>query len=80
MAFFTIMFSGDDCEPYVYREILKKSPAYLIEKFERYILSNSPDHNWGIHPGTRHSFFDAYCKQWKIGIEPNDKQDYKDNS
>lgn len=74
MAFFTVMFSGDDCEPYVYREVLKKSPAYLIEKFDKYILSNKPEHNWGLNPAARHSFFDAYCKQWKISTNDDESQ------
>lgn len=44
---------------------MKFSPDYLIEKFERYVLSSRPEFEWGMHPNLRSDVFDVYCKKWE---------------
>lgn len=61
LAFLGIMFA-ENTE--VYKEIMRKSPSYLIKKFERYILSQRDEHEWGLHPSLRRTYFNSYCRKW----------------
>ncbi len=63
LAFLAIVFGEDG---FFESSIMKFPPDYLIEKFERYILSSRYEASWGIHPALRHQTLDKYCKQWKI--------------
>lgn len=51
--------------------IMDFSPAYLIEKFDRYILGTQYEASWGIHPALRHRTLDQYCVKWKIPTGDN---------
>lgn len=63
MAFLSIIFSEDfDLAP----ALIKMGPDYLIEKFERYVLSDRPESEWGLHPSLRIDFFDKYCEKYRL--------------
>ncbi len=68
-AFLSIVF-GDDLE--LSSKILKITPDYLIEKFERYVLSNRYEADWGLHPSLRQGIFDRYCIKHKLEITSYD--------
>ncbi len=58
MAFLSIIFG----ESNIWNEtIMNFTPDYLIEKFERYVLSTSPESDWGLHPSLRRNIFEPYC-------------------
>lgn len=40
------------------KELMRLSPEYLIEKFNRYILSGRSEHEWGL-------LFDMYLFKWE---------------
>lgn len=62
-TFLCILFGEDErC----FEKIMDFSPKYLIEKFERYILSPIPESNWGMHPSLRTNVFDVYCKKYNL--------------
>lgn len=42
------------------------SPEYLIEKYERYIESEIPEYEWGMHPNLKTYIFDEYCAKWNL--------------
>lgn len=63
IAFLSILF-GDS--KLWHDEIMKFNPEYLIEKFNRYILSTRNESNWGLHPSLRKSVFESYCIKHKI--------------
>ncbi len=69
ISFLFIIFSETiiDTNDMLNLAILNIPPDYLIEKFERYILSNRVEHPWGIHPTLRHQLFNRYCKKWGNG-------------
>ena len=64
-AFLSILF-GDQRE--LIMPIMEMTPAYIIEKFERYVLSTIPESDWGLHPELRRKVFDRYCEKWKLPI------------
>lgn len=64
-CFLAIVF-GEDLN--LSEKIMKMTPEYLIEKFERYILSPIPESDWGLHPTLRSGVFDIYCKKYKLKI------------
>jgi len=70
LSFLAIMFGEDDTW---YKNIMNKHPDYLIEKFERYCLSDRSEWQWGMHPSLKRSFFDAYCEKYKLGYGWNDE-------
>jgi|FreactTroBogLake_1042271.scaffolds.fasta_scaffold37711_1 hypothetical protein len=71
LAFISIIFGED---PYCYGKIFELHPDYLIEKYDRYILSNHPEGDWGIHPILQNSVIKPYFKLYKESIfnEQND--------
>jgi hypothetical protein len=46
--------------------IMNVHPDYLIEKFERYIMSLESKDERGLHPSLRQNVFDRYCDKYKI--------------
>lgn len=65
IAFLAILFGKSKLW---HQEIMHYSPDYLIEKFDRYILSTRDESNWGLHPLLRRSVLEPYCKKHKIPI------------
>lgn len=66
MCFLSIIFGEDDCFSNV---ILKKSPDYLIEKFERYVESTRVEYPWGMHPYLRDRCFQRYVDEWHLELD-----------
>lgn len=64
-CFLAILF-GDDLN--LSEKIMRMTPEYLIEKFERYVLWPMPASDWGLHPSLRSGIFDKYCKKYKLKI------------
>ncbi len=64
-AFLSIMF-GDDWE--AMKILMNKPPNYIIEKFERYVLSTRPESDWGLHLGLRNTVFNRYCEKYDLPI------------
>ena len=66
IAFLSIIFG----ETKVWHEyIMNMPPDYLIEKFNRYILSTRDEHSWGLHPSLRICVFNRYCEKWHLPTE-----------
>ncbi len=65
-AFLSILF-GEDL--YLSNHLMEFDPRYLIEKWERYVLSIREEHPWGLHPNLRHNFFDRYFEKHKDAIK-----------
>ena len=65
LAFLSILF-GEEYD--LSTAIMKMNPDYLIEKFERYCLSDRPESDWGLHPSLRRVFFNKYCDKYDIEI------------
>lgn len=66
IAFLSILFGNSTLWN---EEIMKFSPEYLIEKFNRYIISTRPESDWGLHPSLRRMVFDRYCEKHNISHE-----------
>lgn len=64
LSFLAILFGEDDIW---WTVIMEKHPDYLIEKFERYILSDRSEWQWGMHPSLKRSVFDQYCQKYELG-------------
>jgi hypothetical protein len=64
-AFLAIVF-GEDLE--LAEEIMEMRPEYLIEKFDRYVLSDQYQADWGLHPSLRKGIFNRYCIKHKLNI------------
>lgn len=61
LAFLAIIF-GEDAD--LARKIMNFSPDYLLEKYERYIDSTAPEHEYGLHPLLRNRLFEPYLIKW----------------
>lgn len=69
IAFLSIIFSEDEL---ILSSLFKKSPDYLLEKYERYLNSNKDESLRGMHPALRKQIFNKYCEKWNIKIEINE--------
>lgn len=63
IAFLAIMVGEEASEV-----IMALNPKYVIEKFNRYILSENPEYEWGMHPNLKAFVFDRYMKKWGINL------------
>lgn len=71
MAFLSILFDEQEC----LESIMKFTPEYIIEKFERYVESSRIEYPWGMHPSLRNCVFKRYVDKWELelsGLEPVD--------
>jgi len=66
MAFLSILF-GEDL--ILSNTLMNTHPNYLIEKWERYVESNSEEHPWGLHPALRKNYFNRYFDKWKEQVK-----------
>lgn len=66
IAFLSIIFGESEVWE---KEIMNKQPEYLMEKFERYILSKRDQHSWGLNPSLRNRIFNRYCKKHGLSTE-----------
>lgn len=66
IAFLSILFG--ESKTWV-DEIMKFKPDYLIEKFNRYIISTRHESEWGLHPSLRINVFEKYCTSHNISCK-----------
>lgn len=64
-AFFAIMFGEDYA---AWDTVMELNPNYIIEKFERYVLSMRIEYPWGLHPSLRNHRFHDYVEKWKLEL------------
>lgn len=73
VAFFAIMFGEDNAIwNEIWNQIMKIDPNYIIEKFQRYVLSERVEYPWGMHPSLRKQRFDAYTKKWGLELKEDE--------
>lgn len=63
LAFLCILF-GEDND--VWQRAMNLSPEYIIEKFERYVLSSQSESGLGMHPLLRDNVFNQYSEKWSL--------------
>lgn len=69
VAFLSLLFGESrDCLD----ALFKMSPPYLVEKFDRYILSGCSESEWGLHTSLRRLVFEPYCDNWRLNYEENE--------
>lgn len=66
IAFLAILFGESKTW---HEEIMQFTPEYLIEKFERYIVSTKHESDWGLHKSLRVCVFEPYCKKHNIPFD-----------
>jgi hypothetical protein len=66
IAFFAIMFAEDSD---AWEAVMELNPNYIIEKFERYVLSMKVEYPWGMHPSLRSHRFHAYVDKWELDLK-----------
>jgi hypothetical protein len=65
VAFLSILF-GEDRE--AFGRVMDLPPDYIIEKFERYVLSQCTEYAWGMHPSLRNGTFQKYVDKWELEL------------
>ena len=65
IAFLAILFGEDNN---AWEAVMDFNPNYIIEKFERYVLSCRIEHPWGLHPALRMKRFHNYLDKWKLEL------------
>lgn len=65
LAFLAIL--GDE-DVYFHDAVMRLSPDYIIEKFERYVESTRVEYPWGIHPVLKQEVFQRYVDKWKLEL------------
>jgi hypothetical protein len=66
IAFLTILFGKDNA---VFEKLMDFSPDYIIEKFDRYVLSMRVEYPWGMHPSLKNRRFNLYTNKWRIELK-----------
>lgn len=69
IAFFAIMF-GEDSP--AWNAVMELNPNYIIEKFERYVLTQNAQYPWGMHPSLRRRVFHRYVDKWELDLQENE--------
>ncbi len=71
---FLAILSGEERSVF-YDKVMEMQPDYILEKFERYILSLQNESDWGLHPMLRRSTLNRYCDKWNIprSSDPDDE-------
>lgn len=69
VAFLSLLF-GEDSE--VWDKVMEFNPNYIIEKFNRYILSARVEYPWGIHPSLRNRRFNRYVDKWELVLKDDE--------
>ncbi len=70
IAFLSIMFGENRSS---FNEIMNFNPEYIIEKFERYVLSSHVEYPWGLHPSLRNHIFQRYVDKWQLELKEEEK-------
>lgn len=66
VAFLSLLF-GEDSDSW--NTIMSFDPNYIIEKFERYILSTRTEYPWGLHASLRNNKFQKYVDKWGLELK-----------
>lgn len=66
VAFLSLLF-GEDSE--AWNTVMEFNPNYIIEKFERYVLSTRTEYAWGLHPSLRIRRFQYYVDKWELELK-----------
>lgn len=66
VAFFAIMFGEDSA---AWKAVMQLNPNYIIEKFERYVLTQNVQYPWGMHPNLRDHCFQRYVDKWELELQ-----------
>lgn len=66
IAFLLIMFNENQS---ALESIIEFPPDYIIEKFERYVLSSRVEYPWGLHPSLRNNLFHNYIDKWELELK-----------
>lgn len=66
MCFLSILF-GEDWK--AYKKVLEFNPDYIIEKFERYVLSTRTEYPWVLHPSLRSECWKHYVDKWELELK-----------
>ena len=69
VAFFAIMFGEDSA---AWNAVMELNPNYIIEKFERYVLSMRVEFPWGMHPSLKNYRFHRYVNKWELELREED--------
>jgi hypothetical protein len=66
VAFLALLFGKDSK---AWDTLMNFSPDYIIEKFERYIVSTRAEYPWGLHPSLRNHRFQNYVDKWELKLK-----------
>lgn len=66
VAFLSLLFGEDSS---AWNKVMEFRPDYIIEKFERYILSTRTEYAWGLHPSLRNHRFQHYVDKWQLELK-----------
>ncbi len=69
IAFLSILFDDDEA----FEVVMKFTPDYIIEKFERYVISARVEYPWGLHPSLRKRIFQRYVDKWELELKEDVK-------
>lgn len=65
VAFLSLLFGEDD---EAFSKIMDFDPRYIIEKYDRYMLSSQIEYPWGLHPALRKRVFQKYIDKWHVEL------------
>jgi hypothetical protein len=65
IAFLTLLFGGENA---VFEKLMEFNPDYIIEKFERYVLSERIEYPWAMHPYLKNNIFHRYVDKWELEL------------
>lgn len=70
VAFFCIMFGEND---EAWRAVMELNPHYIIDKFNRYVVTMRVEYPWGLHPSLRNHRFHRYVDKWELELKEDEE-------
>lgn len=73
LSFLCILFNGND---EIMKEIFKFSPDYIIEKYDRYIKSDTREWPWGMHRSIKRDLFIKWLEKYNVELSEDEAENW----
>lgn len=70
ISFLAILFADDSGEEF--KRIMTYDPDYIIEKFERYVLSTEIQYPRGMHTNLKEYAWQLYVDKWELQLKESE--------
>jgi len=73
LSFLCILFSEKHD---IMQTIFDLSPEYIMEKYERYVKSDTREWPWGTHPSIKKSVFNRWLEKYNVPLSDDKAENW----